>query len=487
LVYYISAMNLKYLFILLLLLTASAGNLSAQTLPAKTTWEGGLGNIKIILRVFEDSLTKEKKAEFDVPQQGAKGLPVSKLIISNDSVTADAAIMASTYKAAFNAGKTTLVGVWNQRGGNYPLTLKRVANSIDKPATVYIRPQMPKGPFPYLEDKVVYHNADKSIQYGATLTLPKSVKPVPAVILITGSGQEDRDETLFGHKLFWVIADHLSRNGIAVLRVDDRGVGQTTGDVANANSADFAKDVMVGIDHLKKHTGIDTKNIGLIGHSEGGVIAPLVAVQSNDVAFIVSLAGVGIKGSDLMRRQQKEGSEKLGLTSEELSRLQSFNTAMEKLATADLNQAELKKSFNNLMTTFMKEQPIDLLKKIGFAGEEANQNINKMAAALFSPWLKYFLNYNPATTLTRITIPVLALNGDKDVQVRADENLAGFNTLLTQAGNKNFKTISMRGLNHLFQHATTGEVSEYEKIEETISPEVLDIMTKWIKGLKPRK
>ncbi|MES2808372.1 MAG: alpha/beta fold hydrolase [Bacteroidota bacterium] len=478
-------MNLKSLFTLLLI-ACGISKLSAQNLPAKTTWEGNLNNIKIILRVFEDTITKEKKAEFDVPQQGAKGLKVSKLIITNDSVAADAAVMASTYKAAFNTDKTTITGVWNQRGGNYPLTFKRIANVIDKPATVFIRPQMPKGPFPYLEEKVIYHNADKSIQYGATLTLPKLIKPATAVILITGSGQEDRDETLFGHKLFWVIADHLSRNGIAVLRVDDRGVGETTGDVKNATSVDFAKDVLVGVNYLKTHAGINPKNIGLIGHSEGGMIAPIAAVASKDIAFIVSLAGVGIPGAEISKRQQADAYKKLAFTNEELTQLKALGIQMTELANEKLSEDETKPRFRQLMKNWMDKQPESFLQKAGFSGPNAGRTISQMASMFFSPWAQYFINYDPATTLGKLTIPVLALNGDKDVQVRADENLAGFTKLLTQAGNKNFKTISLPGLNHFLQHAETGEVAEYEKIEETISPEALDIITKWIKELKSR-
>src|SRR5690606_22641537 len=163
------------------------------------------------------------------------------------------------FSGAFNADKTEIIGEWKQGGGTLPLVLKKVDQ-----LTELKRPQTPKAPFPYLEEKVIYYNSDKSIQYGATLTLPDTNKNVPAVILITGSGQQDRDETLFGHKPFWVIADHLSRNGIAVLRVDDRGVGETTGDIKNATSADFANDVLVGIEYLKSRKEVNGKRIGLI-------------------------------------------------------------------------------------------------------------------------------------------------------------------------------------------------------------------------------
>src|SRR5690606_38157869 len=227
------------------------------------------------------------------------------------------------FSGAFNADKTEIIGEWKQGGGTLPLILKRVENEVELK-----RPQTPKAPFPYLEEKVIYYNSDKSIQYGATLTLPDTNKNVPAVILITGSGQQDRDETLFGHKPFWVIADYLSRNGIAVLRVDDRGVGETTGEVMNATSLDFAADVLVGIEYLKTHKGIDVKKIGLIGHSEGGVIAPLAAVQSKDVAFIVSLAGLGITGKELVRKQLSDSYKRMGLGVEEIVSLDSLTNVI---------------------------------------------------------------------------------------------------------------------------------------------------------------
>jgi len=460
-----------------LLLIITTNNLAAQDLPAKTTWEGKLGSIRIILKLSEDSVSKRKVAVFDSPDQGAFGLKVSELKITKDSVNAFSAQIGGGFSGAFNADKTVLIGEWKQ-GGAMPLVLKKV----DTPSELK-RPQTPKAPFPYLEEKVIYYNKDKSIQYGATLTLPDTNKNVPAVILISGSGQQDRDETLFGHKPFWVIADHLSRNGIAVLRVDDRGVGETTGEVKNATSLDYADDVLVGLEYLKTHKGIDIDNIGLVGHSEGGVIAPLAAIQSKDVAFIVSLAGVGVKGSDLMTKQIRQGYSKLGLNEEEVNKIDSLTQMMMNFGEKYTDEEELKFEFAKAMEEWLGRQPDDFLLKVGFKGPNGNHNIDRMASNFFSPWMGYFLKYDPATVLNKIKIPVLALNGEKDIQVSAKENLAGFNRLLALAGNRNFKIVSLPNLNHLFQYAETGEVSEYASIEETISPEVLGIITYWIKGL----
>lgn len=456
----------------------TANQLFAQNLPFPTIWEGKLSGIRIILKLSEDSITKQRIGEFDSPDQGAFGLKISELKITQDSVLAISSQIGGGFLGAFNADKTELVGDWKQGGGAFPLILKKVDQLAE-----LVRPQTPKAPFPYSEKKVIYYNKDKSIQYGATLTLPDTNKNVPVVILITGSGQQDRDETLFGHKPFWVIADHLSRNGIAVLRVDDRGVGETTGEVMTATSLDFASDVLVGIEFLKAQKGIDVNKIGLLGHSEGGVIAPLAAIQSTDVAFIVSLAGVGIKGSELMERQLHASYRSMGLNDEEIASLDSLTQMMVDIGDRFSEKDDRRYEFQKGMYAWLESKPEPFLLKTGFKGPNADRTIDQMAGRLFLPWMRYFLKYDPETTLAKIKIPVLALNGEKDIQVAAKENLAGFDKFLTQAGNKNFRTISFPNLNHFFQHAETGAVSEYASIEETISPEVLNIIREWIKGL----
>ncbi|WP_082461653.1 alpha/beta hydrolase family protein [Pedobacter sp. PACM 27299] len=454
-------------------------NSSAQNLPPNTTWEGKLIGMRFVLKLSEDSLSKQPTAVFDSPDQGAFGIKVSKLTISSDSLTAYTALLKGGFKGKFNADQSEVSGKWTQSGRAFDLSLKRVANQ-----TLLKRPQTPKAPFPYSEEKVIYFNKDKTIQYGATLTLPPSVKNPPVVILITGSGQQDRDESLFGHKPFWVIADHLSRNGIAVLRVDDRGVGETTGNVYEATSADFAKDVLVGVAYLKSRKELGLGKIGLIGHSEGGIIAPLAASQSKDIAFIVSLAGVAVKGADLMKKQSSEMYRLTGLNKVELEAANSYTKMLIEVASLDIGEEERKTLFKKSMTDWLKQQPDSLLVKLGFKGPNADDHIRKSAELYFSPWMRYFLKYDPAPVLTKIQIPFLALNGEKDIQVSAKENLAGFDQLLKKAGNKNVKVVLLPNLNHLFQHAKTGGADEYGVIEETIAPEVLEIMNNWILKIK---
>lgn len=448
---------------------------STQTLPSNTTWEGHLMGVRFIMKLNQDSASKETIATFDSPDHGAFSLPVSKLLITNDSLLAYSSTLKADFKGKFSDKKLQLAGKWNQMGKEYELNFKRVPNE-KKPE----RPQNPKAPFPYSEEKIIYSNTDKSIQYGATLTIPSSVSNAPVVILITGSGQEDRDETVYGHKPFWVIADHLSRNGIAVLRVDDRGVGQSTGNVSMATSADFAKDVLVGVKYLKSRKDLHLGKIGLIGHSEGGIIAPIAANQSKDISFIISLAGIGIKGSDLTRRQLENVNNSRGFTTAEKVRADSFLDSLIQLAGSDMEEKELKIAFQNYISNWLKQQPDSLLEKMNFKGKLGDDNISGTIASFSYPWIRYILKYDPAHVLSTIQIPFLALNGGKDIQVIADENLKGFDTYLKKAGNKDYKTVLLPNLNHFFQNAKTGKFNEYPLIEETISPEVLDIITRWI-------
>jgi pimeloyl-ACP methyl ester carboxylesterase len=464
--------------ILLFFLTIFFFKISAQELPKNTTWEGKLMGIRLVLKVSQDSLTRQQKATYDSPDQGGFDLAVSELKISEDSLEAYSAVIGGGFSGKFNSDKSAIEGAWTQRGNRIPLILTRVKNIEPQ---VLIRPQMPKAPFPYKEEKLIYFNTDKSIKFGATLTLPLSNKSVPVAILITGSGQEDRDESLFGHKLFWVIADHLSRNGIAVLRVDDRGIGETTGDVYSATSADFAKDVLAGIDYLKTRKELNHEKIGLIGHSEGGMIAPLVANQSSDVAFIVSLAGLGIKGSELLKKQLEDSYINQGFDKESISNLNQLTDILIQLNEDHSNIDEIKKAFPAAFEKWRSAQSDDLLLKSQLKGEGSDKNIAALASRMFMPWMRYFIKYDPSTTLTKLKMPVLAMNGEKDVQVSAPENLAGFQKYLTQAGNKDFKIVSFPGLNHMFQTADTGSPAEYVTIEETIAPEALKVMTDWIK------
>lgn len=465
---------LRSLFILTLLISHLFTN--AQDLPANTTWKGEVMGIPLVLNIIRDTVSQQYSGTLDSPNQGAMGLPISEISVTTDSLKAYLNMIKGGFSGKFNADKSELTGTW-QQGGDVPMVFKRA-----EAATPLQRPQTPKPPFPYQEENVNYSNADMSINFGGTLTVPKSERPLPVVILITGSGQQDRNETLFGHQPFWVIADHLSRHGIAVLRVDDRGIGETTGDVRNATSADFANDVLAGVEYLKSRPEIDPKQIGLIGHSEGGVIAPLAAVKSPDIAFIVSMAGLGVKGSELYKKQAENSYISMGFTAEEIDIMKGLGDLLIQLSKDYPDPDDLRAAFEPAFLDWRSKQPEELMVKARLLGEGSDEVIRQMAGRTFMPWMRYFLAYDPATTVAKLNIPVLAINGEKDVQVDAAQNLAGFEKHLKLAGNTDYKIVSLPNLNHLFQTAETGSVAEYAEIEETIAPEALEIMTKWIKA-----
>lgn len=466
----------KYPLLVLLFVHLVYSGLSAQNLPDKTLWQGQLGAVRLILRVFPDTLTGSPKAFFDSPDQNATNLVISQLKITADSLEAFSKVIGGGFTGKFNKDKTEISGNWTQGKANIPLTLIRIT-SLAAPVE---RPQTPKAPFPYRSENIEYDNAAGTVHFGATLTYPDSAEPVPVVILISGSGQQDRDETIFNHKPFAVIADHLTRNGIAVLRVDDRGVGQTTGEVKKATSADFAKDVLAGIAYLKTRKEIDPKQIGLIGHSEGGMIAPMVVNQSKDVAFMVSMAGLGVNGVDLLKKQNADILKTASLPADQYEALTSLYFRL-----FDLVKAEVAGKPANLKAEYLKwktTQPKALMDSMKLnAGEPGEEMIHKFTDAVNVPWMKYFIKYNPALVLSKIKIPVLAINGSKDIQVSATENLAGFQSYLKKAGNKDFTIKELPGLNHLFQTAQTGNLDEYAQLDETISPLALQVISDWIK------
>jgi pimeloyl-ACP methyl ester carboxylesterase len=329
------------------------------------------------------------------------------------------------------------------------------------------RPQEPVKPYPYREEDVLYDNKVSGNQLAGTLTIPSGSGPFPAVVLITGSGPQDRDESIMGHKPFLVLADHLTRKRIAVLRVDDRGVGKSTGTFATATTADFATDVEAGIAYLKTRQEIDARQIGLIGHSEGAIIAPMIAARNHNVAFIVMMAGSGVPGDDIIVAQVELLSENAG---------QSHAAAMK----AGARQREILALLKQNQDTASLEKAL----REKLAGQVLESRISTAVAQLTSPWYRYFIAYDPGPALRKVTCPVLALNGEKDLQVPPMQNLPAIRKELEAAGNKNFEVDELPGLNHLFQTARTGSPEEYPEIEETISPKVLEIISGWILKLK---
>lgn len=444
-----------------------------------TKWEGFIntGNTEFKL-IFDLGVDKCFLA---VPAQALMDYPSTKYEIKNDSIKISFSGILQANFVGKKQADTLITGNWIQLNKSYPISLKKKKE--------YNRPQNPQQPFPYKIENVTYFNKDKSIKFGGTLTIPENGDKFPVAILITGSGQEDRDETLFGHKPFLIIADYLTRNGIAVLRVDDRGIGETTGKetLRNATSYDFAKDVSDGIEFLKQRKEIDPMKIGLIGHSEGGVIASIVGSERKDIAFIVSMAGVGVNGEMLILSQIETGLRKNKTPEQSIDSI----LAIEK-RTLDIL---LEVPDNRIAGKLIQEQlSLELLEKqdsltqqyFGVTTKNGLKTLNmeelgKRYIVRMLPWHRYFISYRPTSILNKINAPFLAINGEKDTQVLAKLNLNGFDKIFKNSGKINYKIISYPELNHFFQHCNTGYLDEIETIEETMSTEVLSDMTNWIK------
>ena len=438
------------------------------------TWQGLLNvqgtNLEIVFHVEKqiDGYT----ALMDSPTQGAFDVPTTKTTFQNGKLEIVVSNLAIFYQG--NLNNDSIVGVFNQGGIPFPLTLTRTEKKTQ------LRPQEPKDPYPYEEEEVVFTNEKERIELSATLTLPKQKEKHPAVILIAGSGPNDRDETIFGHKPFWVLADHLSRNGIAVLRYDKRGVGKSEGGYFTATTQDFADDVKAALNYLKNRKEIDSSNIGLIGHSEGGIIAPMVAIESNEISFMILMAGMGVSGIELSAAQNKFIFDKTSLSETEKETL---DRNLKEVYNSVINWSEYVGT--NEERSKLKDKLEDLWQKLP---EEIREQVSKETfiektiANIATPWYRHFLKINPSDYLQKLSIPVLAINGENDTQVEYKSNLSAIELALIKGNNKDYKIKSYPRLNHLFQESKTGEINEYAKIEQTISPEVLSDITNWIEA-----
>jgi pimeloyl-ACP methyl ester carboxylesterase len=352
-------------------------------------------------------------------------------------------------------------------------SLLAASDELLKEVSSPLRPQEPKSTISYDAEEVKYSNITANVILAGTLTLPRSEKPSPAVLLIAGSGPIDRNETVFGHKPFLVLADHLTKQGFVVLRVDKRGIGGSSGNYEVANTEDFAADALAGIEYLKTRKEVDAARIGLIGHSEGGLIAPMVAVRSNDVAFIVLMAGPCVTGEAILYAQEALISRAMGVAEEQLSHQLDFQ---QQVLSVIKNESDLAKA-EKLLREIVAKQLVNLPK------EEQQKSADAIEAQMKrcnSRWLRYYLTYDPATSLKHIKIPVLVINGELDSQVSPKQNLPVIAKVLGEAGNRNYRIIEFPKLNHFFQTCETGSILEYGIIEETIAPVVLDALSSWI-------
>jgi pimeloyl-ACP methyl ester carboxylesterase len=374
--------------------------------------------------------------------------------------------IGASYDGKLSSDGMQLNGTFTQ-GGKLALNLKRIEKLADGAIK---RPQTPLKPYPYDESEVTYQNQQDKVTLAATLTIPNGAGPFPAVVLITGSGAQNRDEALLGHQPFLVLSDYLTRRGIAVLRADDRGVGGTSKGAEGDTSENYAGDALAGVQFLKTRKEINPKQIGLVGHSEGGMIAPMAAIRSIDVAFIVLMAGPGIVGDKLLVMQN--GLIAAAECDNEVKKSMSQVAALFEMVKNEKDPAAAKLKLQETRRKMEDDARKQLEAQLNSAGPRLSE--------IFTPWYRFFLNYDPRPTLMKVRVPVLAMNGDKDTQVPAKEDLEGIEQALKDGGNGDFKILMLPKLNHLFQTSVTGSPSEYAQIEETIAPVVLQTIGDWI-------
>lgn len=498
----------------LFIVTVPLARLSAQDTsvndkapdPLNGSWTGildtGVGKLRLILDFKRGDAWK---AELDIPDQGAKDLPADSVVYEDGSVVVQWKRIGATYRGRLEAGaerkSDKLTGVLVQ-GREFPLDFVR--------SEVFVgarRPQTPKPPFPYRVIELRYSHAPtedtaktfrleeaaapegdaranetakERVCLAGTLTLPRGDGPFPAVLLVSGSGPQDRDETIFDHKLFHVLADALTRRGIAVLRYDDRGIGASTGSFATATTRDFAKDAHAGLLCLAQRADIDHKRLGIIGHSEGGIVGPMVAVTTDLVHFIVALGGTAVPGADVLQHQMRLIGRAQGMNEDKLEaglreNRNLLDMVLEKVldeAREEGEQTELRQRVVKRLGDYYDEHPDER------AGVSKQAFVQQRAATLLSPWFRFFLAHDPRGDLRNLRCAFLGVFGEKDLQVDPAQNLDEMKAALAKNERATFKVFPQ--LNHFFQTADKGTPDEYRAIEETIAPAALTYIVDWV-------
>ena len=511
------------------------GNGAAQI---EGVWEGklvvGKNALTLVFNVFKTNGNGDYRATTDSPDQGAKGIPVSKVTVVGSQVTFEVIAVKGTYSGELSEDGTRMVGQWQQSGLSLPLELVRKAKAPDAGLTKAPAPadeaaqqgaiQPSSGPdheskeIEEIEVRFPSANVDFSrgidtgtpqslqsegaigqetaassgaqdIVLAGTLSMPRGQGegPFPAVVLVSGSGLQNRDEEIMGHKPFKAIADYLARRGIAVLRYDDRGFGQSTGDASSATTFDFARDAFGALEFLAKTDRIDATRLGVVGHSEGGIVAAIIAAQKGqalqqgqiaqqapdlqqaqslpEASFIVMLAGPGVRGDELLLEQARAIAKASGASDEQIEMATTLNSKIYSIA---MKEDSVESRRQDIVALLKKEAP------------ELESQADGIVSQVLSPWVVQFLKLDPADYLRKVTIPVLALNGTKDLQVPAASNLPAIDKALKEAGNTHYRLVALDGLNHLFQHAKTGLPEEYAQLNEDFAPEALALMGDWI-------
>lgn len=457
----------KPAFITLLLLISSG--IFAQE-PIVGSWEGTLHiqNKALRIRFHIEASDSLYHSRMDSPDQGAFDLPTTRTSFRDNKLEIIASGLGLFYRGTLL--QDTIEGTLNQGGMPLPLNLNRFVKTAPD------RPQTPQEPFPYAAEELLIPAGDGDRVLGATLTLPAGKGPFPAVMLIAGSGPNDRDETVFGHKPFLVIADHLTRQGFAVLRYDKRGVGVSTGNFNTATIEDFANDARAVVNYLKQQEEIDPDRIGLLGHSEGGLVSAMLAAGNRDIAFTVLMAAPGTTGMEIVLDQNQISLTHQGVEPETIEELQKLNRETFGMLLEWKGTEEDRTALRDQLSRFWNKFPLLVRMKI-----EKEAFLRSQFNAMTMPGYLSFLRVDPSLYLKKVTCPLLALNGDKDTQVPAVKNIRAITSALEIAGNKNVETRIYPGLNHLFQESITGLSDEYAKLEQTLAPVMLNELGEWLK------
>lgn len=451
-----------FIFTLIFFVSAS---LFSQDL--KGTWNGNLDingiSLAIVVNIngfSADSIT------MDSPEQSAFGIKVDKAEFGDNG-----------FKLEIISLKASLIGEnpvgdsikceFTQYGTSFPLTLKR-GNYVPKP-----KKQDPKD-FPYIVEEVEIFNPETNVKLAGTLTAPYDYKCDKIVILVSGSGLQNRNEEILGHKPFLVLSDYLTRNGIAVIRYDDRGFAKSTGDATNATTYDLSLDAESVVKYIKNDSQLKNMKVGIIGHSEGGMIAPMVAARNSNVDFVVMLAGPAVNIWQLMARQNYDVLKSNGIPEDIAKQYAQLASKTYKILNEKKSNIDDKKA---KVRTIMNE--MEKLAPSGYDEETLQANLD----GLFTPWMSYFIDFNPQDYLCKVKVPVLALNGDKDVQVYSKDNLAGVEKAMKKAKNSNYQILELKGLNHLFQKCIFGSPNFYGRNEETFNEDAMKTIAEWIKGI----
>jgi len=429
--------------------------------------------LRIVFHIEKDSIGN-LTGTMDSPDQGAYGIKVDTVNAEGDKVQLGITKIFGSFSGTW-VDEKNIEGTWKQGTASFPLDLVYTEKVVAPK-----RPQEPKPPFEYEIEKVKIQNEKEGITLSGTLTIPRGEGPFPGVILVSGSGPQDRNEEVFGHRPFWVIADYLTNAGVAVLRYDDRGIGESTGDFVTATTADFASDAYYVLMKLQNHPRINPDKTGIVGHSEGGLIAPMVAAESEDVDFIVMLAGPGLPGKEILLLQMRLIAEASGVSEYQIEKNIAFSKKTYEIVLREPDTEKAEKQLEILID----ENIDDLSAQYGTTPETTRKTMLQGLSQINGVWFRFFLAYDPRAPLEKVKCPVLALNGEMDLQVPPEENLTAIKNILVENRNKNYEVIELEGLNHLFQHSETGSPAEYAKIEETFAEEALVIIRDWILELK---